>query len=368
MRLFKRWKQSEKFPAMRIYLHAMFILLILSLESVFKSLYVKGYQFSFEYEYGPMALLFYFFYLGYVYCTAFIVLSSGRRLHRNLRIPFRLALIVCTFFLFIPLRYLIEQILMYWLIGKSNYPQSVTWSYYFHDNLGISFTVVIAGAFVKFMDNWFVTDRVKSVLERENLRLELDFLKSQLNPHFLFNTLNNVQSYIVQDEKIKSIELIGRLSGIMRFALYECNEEYIGLEKEISILQDYVELERVRCDDRATIVFRADGNFAGYVIPPMLLIPFVENAFKHGPDRLLGNSWIDVAIRQQNGVLDLRVENNFMPLKAGLAGDEASVIRNGGIGLQNVRRRLQYYFNNSHQLTLAAESCIYKVNLILELE
>ncbi len=347
---------------MRIYLHAMFILLIISFESLFKTLYLKGYHFSFEYEYGPIALIFYLFYLCCVYCIAFIVLPWGARLSRRLRIAFRIASIVCCFFLFIPLRYLVEQLLEYRLFGQSNYPQSVTWSFYFHDNLGVSFSVLLAGAFVKFMDDWFVADRRKLVLERQNLRLELDFLKSQVNPHFLFNTLNNIQSYIVQDEKIKSIELIGRLSEFMRFALYECDDEYIGLDKEISILQDYVELERVRCDDRTKIIFTADGNFAGYRIPPMLLMPFVENAFKHGTDRQLGNSWIKVAIRQQDGVLDLKVENDFTVLPEARGG------RNSGIGLQNVQRRLQYYFNNSHRLTSAAENSVYKVNLTLELE
>jgi two-component system LytT family sensor kinase len=269
---------------------------------------------------------------------------------------------VCTCFSFIPLRYLVEQILVYRLFGQSNYPQAVTWSYYFHDNLGISFTVLLAGAFVKFMDAWFVTDRLKSTLERQNLRLELDFLKSQLNPHFLFNTLNNIQSYIVQDEKARSIELIGRLSEFMRFALYQCNEEYIGLDKEISILQDYVELERVRCDDRTTIIFTTDGNFAGYRIPPLLLMPFVENAFKHGADGQLGKSWINVSISQHDGVLDLKVENDYTALQ------EAGNNRDGGIGLQNVLRRLQYYFNNSHRLAMAAVNKVYTVNLILELE
>jgi LytS/YehU family sensor histidine kinase len=332
----------------------------MSLEVLFKSLYVKGYQFEFKYSFGPVGLLFYSLFLSYIYCIAFFVFSAGRRLRRNRRILFRLLLIIGTCALFIPLRYLIEQILVYNLIGVSNYGQSTTWQYYFHDNLGIILTMLLAGACLKFMDDWFVADRRKTMLERENLRLELDFLKSQLNPHFLFNTLNNVQSYIVQDEKAKSIELIGRLSGFMRFALYECNEEFIALEKEISILQDYVELERVRCEDRTAIRFRTDGNFNNYVIPPMLLMPFVENAFKHGADRQVENSWINVAIRQQNNRLELQVENNFtgMPVLA----------ENGGIGLRNVQRRLEHYFNHRHRLTITTVNNVYKVRLSLELE
>lgn len=360
MKQLTRWVRSGKFPATRIYLHASFILVALSLEFLYKSLYVKGYHFEFESSFSPAGLLFYTLFLCYIYCTAFVVLSAGRRLRRNRRILFRILLVIGTCFIFIPLRYLIEQILVFKLFGVSNYGPSTTWKNYVYDNRGIILTILIAGASLKFMDDWFVADRRKTMLERENLRLELDFLKSQLNPHFLFNTLNNVQSFIVQDEKAKSIELIGRLSEFMRFALYECNEEYIALEKEISILQDYVELERVRCEDRTTITFKTAGDFSDYVIPPMLLMPFVENAFKHGADRQPGNSWINVAIRRQNTRLELQVENNFTgsPLMPG----------NGGIGLRNVQRRLEHYFNHRHQLTITAANNVYKVHLSLELE
>jgi len=360
MKQLTRWVRSGKFPATRIYLHASFILVALSLEFLYKSLYVKGYHFEFESSFSPAGLLFYTLFLCYIYCTAFVVLSAGRRLRRNRRILFRILLVIGTCFIFIPLRYLIEQILVFKLFGVANYGPSTTWKLYVYDNRGIILTILIAGASLKFMDDWFVADRRKTMLERENLRLELDFLKSQLNPHFLFNTLNNVQSFIVQDEKAKSIELIGRLSEFMRFALYECNEEYIALEKEISILQDYVELERVRCEDRTTITFKTAGDFSDYVIPPMLLMPFVENAFKHGADRQPDNSWINVAIRQQNNRLELQVENNFTgsPLMPG----------NGGIGLRNVQRRLEHYFNHRHLLTITAANNVYKVHLSLELE
>src|SRR5260221_1778541 len=187
MRQLKRWVQSGKFPAMRIYLHAMFILLIISFESLFKTLYLKGYHFSFEYEYGPIALIFYLFYLCCVYCIAFIVVPWGSGLSRRLRIAFRIASIVCCFFLFIPLRYLVEQILEYRLFGQSNYPQSVTWSFYFHDNLGVSFSVLLAGAFLKFMDDWFVADRREVVLEPPKLCPGLQFLKSQGKHPLLFH-------------------------------------------------------------------------------------------------------------------------------------------------------------------------------------
>jgi two-component system LytT family sensor kinase len=180
-----------------------------------------------------------------------------------------------------------------------------------------------------------------------------------VNPHFLFNTLNNIQSFIVQDDKPKSIELIGRLSDFMRFALYECDEEYIDLDKEISMLKDYVELERVRCDDRVSISFVATGNFDDFQIPPLLLMPFVENAFKHGADNQLEQSWINILIRLQDNKLQLKVSNNFI-----VAANEE---KPGGIGLQNVTKRLQHYFPGKNNLRAASKGNIFDADLSINL-
>jgi hypothetical protein len=289
-------------------------------------------------------------------------LRNRPQLKRNTALLIKIAGLIGMFFLYIPLRWVIEQKLEFWILGVSNYPQNVSYSFFFHDTLVFAFIILIAGAYVKFMDDWYIHDRIKSTLEKQNLRLELDFLKSQVNPHFLFNTLNNIQSFIVQDEKMKSIELIGRLSEFMRFALYECDEEFIDLDKEISMLADYVELERVRCDDRVKISFEANGDFDNLIIPPLLLMPFVENAFKHGADTQLDQSWINISIRQHQGQLHLKIENDF------IAPAQGFEVKHGGIGLQNVKKRLQYYFLNKHQLEITAKQKVFEVNLILQLK
>jgi sensor histidine kinase YesM len=264
------------------------------------------------------------------------------------------------FFFFIVFRYFVDQVLDKWLFGITNYDATVTFRYFFYDNLSFSFITILAGLFLKFMDDWLINDRIKQDLEKQNLRLELDFLKSQLNPHFLFNTLNNIQSYIYQDEKNKSIEMIGQLSDFMRFTLYECEEEFISLDKEIRMLAHYVELERVRCEDRIKISFDAKGNFNLYQIPPLLFMPFIENAFKHSTKVHSKESWIkiNININEQDNWLELYVGNSFE--------NSTSIKKIGGIGLQNSQKRLQHYFLHKHRLNINYHDSVFELNLNLK--
>lgn len=343
---------EKKINRQRLYLHAIFILVILVNQPVLSELYAKNYHFSWVVDYQPVILLFYLLIIGCTYFISFVLLKVKP-------VWLRIMAITGMFLLFPVLRWIVNQPLSDMLFGITDYPKSTTFSYIYHDNLVYAFVVMLLGLFLKFMDDWFIHERIRSALEKQNLRLELDFLKSQVNPHFLFNTLNNIQSFIVQDDKSKSIELIGRLSDFMRFALYECDEEHIDLDKEIAMLKDYVELERVRCDDRVSISFVATGNFDDLQVPPLLLMPFVENAFKHGADNQLEESWIGIDIKLQERQLLLKVANNFV------ATDNNT--RPGGIGLQNAGKRLQYYFPGKYQLHAAAKANIFEADLSINL-
>jgi len=343
---------ENKINRQRLYLHALFVLLIFTNQPIFSAVYAKNYHFRWTVDYQPMLLLFYVMITSYAYFIAFVILKIKP-------LWLRFTAVIVTYLLFPPLRFLIDQRISDWLFGVTDYPKTKTFAFIFHDNLFFSFIVLLLGVFLKFMDDWFIHDRIRSALEKQNLRLELDFLKSQVNPHFLFNTLNNIQSFIVQDNKTKSIELIGRLSEFMRFALYECDEEYIDLDKEISMLNDYVELEKVRCDDRVSISFVASGNFDDFMIPPLLLMPFVENAFKHGADNQLDKSWISIIISIQNNTLKLNVSNNF-------SLNEHNE-KPGGIGLQNVSKRLQHYFAGRFSLTAVAKNDTFEADLSIKL-
>ncbi|MBB2151351.1 sensor histidine kinase [Pedobacter gandavensis] len=351
----------SKLRSARLQLHAVFITFIMCAWPVYYLIYARKPDFKWTEVYGPLTLFYYAFIAACTYFMVFVVLRDRPYLKKSNRILIKIGGTIIVALLYIVIRWGVEQHLAYWLLGIRTYYREITFSYFFHDNLVNAFIVVFCSLFVKFMDDWYITDRMKTDLEKQNLRLELDFLKSQVNPHFLFNTLNNIQSFIVQDEKMKSIELIGRLSEFMRFALYECTEEYIDLDKEINMLGDYVELERVRCDDRVMISFETSGNFGDYKVPPLLLMPFVENAFKHGADDQLNNSWIKINISLKEGLLKLTVDNNFSPAAVSLE-------KNGGIGLQNVRKRLKYYFADQQKLEISSNGNTFHVSLNLQLK
>jgi hypothetical protein len=336
---------------LRLCLHSAFLLVLVFNQSFMKALYVGGYHFSWAVDFQPASVMFYANIIFCIYITAFVALN------KRLPTPLKFVGIVCMFFFFIFSRYFFDQILELWLFGTTNYGLPLTFAFFFHDNLFLSLVVLAGGLFLRFMDDWLIHDRIRDHLEKQNLRLELDFLKSQVNPHFLFNTLNNIQSYIYQDEKMKSIEMIGQLSDFMRFTLYECEEEFIGLHKEVDMLSHYVELERIRCEDRVDIDFNIQGTLSGYKIPPLLLMPFIENAFKHGA--VIDKSSIVINIGMERDCLTLQVVNNFVSMGLG---------KSGGIGLQNARKRLQYYYPGKHQLEISSRGDVFSIHLKLTLQ
>jgi len=187
-------------------------------------------------------------------------------------------------------------------------------------------------------------------LAKDNLQLEFNFLKSQINPHFLFNTLNNIYSLVVSERKEQAAATIARLSGFMRYALYETGNEMIALQKEIQLLKDYIELEKLRLNE-AEVVFNyeADGD---YSIPPLLLMPAVENAFKYAVDKK--NNRIIVENKALNSELQVAIQNNFDPHRQGKAG---------GIGLFNLQKRLQHYYQNRSSYSANAANGVYLFRL-----
>lgn len=199
-------------------------------------------------------------------------------------------------------------------------------------------------------------------LAKDNLQLEFNFLKAQVNPHFLFNTLNNIYSLVIHDKKQEAAATIARLSGFMRFALYECNEDKTPLEKEIRLLKDYIELEKLRLN-QTRVEFNYPEDFdspaaqgaskGNYFIPPLLFMPAFENAFKYSADHL-PNSYISMDLQLAGKRLSLTMENSFDPRKPG---------RPGGIGLQNMQKRLQYYYPDNHSWELKTMNNIFILKL-----
>jgi sensor histidine kinase YesM len=193
-------------------------------------------------------------------------------------------------------------------------------------------------------------------LAKENLQLEFNFLRSQVNPHFLFNSLNNIYGLILNDEKNKSADLVARLSQFLRYTLYEDANDKMPVEKEVQLLKDYIDLEAIRMNyTKANFQFRSDGSVAS--LPSLLMIPVVENAFKYGADS--HEAYIDICLRIQDKHILFEAKNTVDP-------DRQSAAAVGGIGLANFRKRLQLYYPQAHQYLVTNKEDEYAVSLNID--
>lgn len=200
-------------------------------------------------------------------------------------------------------------------------------------------------------------------LEELHLRAqesELQFLKSQINPHFLFNNLNNMYAYSLESSP-KTPEIILALSSILRYMLYECHAKYVPLIKEVENLNDFIELQKLQIEGRGKVEFKVDNSSSGFHIAPLILLVFVENAFKHSSSSQTNSILIDVELRVgENGKLIFTCVNSF---------NEQSNLDSlsKGIGLENVRKRLEIIYPNLHELKISQSNNLYEVILTIDL-
>ncbi len=208
----------------------------------------------------------------------------------------------------------------------------------------------------KFTVDWFFNEKEKSDLEKQRLTAELAFLKSQINPHFLFNSLNNIYSLAYQKSDATPNAIL-KLSEIMRYMLYESNDHRVSLEKEIVYLNSFIELQKLRFKGKAFVDLEVEGNISELNIVPLILISFVENAFKHGLATDEDNPiHINIAVFENNLLFTIKNKKNT------LNKDET-----GGIGMANVQRRLELTYPNNYKLTVENREHEYYSELYLNL-
>ena len=212
-----------------------------------------------------------------------------------------------------------------------------------------------------FLKAWAKSELIQTQLQANHLSTEIKFLKSQINPHFLFNTLNNLFSMAQGQGNDELADGISKLSGMMRYMLYDSNEERVPLSKEISYLQECITLNRLRyAEEEVLVTFDQDGPIADVRIAPMLFIPFVENAFKYG-----------VAIGQKSAIQIAIVVSgeklNFSCVNADHCSIRKMEMEISGIGLENVRRRLELVYPGKHRLKINKEDDKFMVNLEIDL-
>jgi hypothetical protein len=225
------------------------------------------------------------------------------------------------------------------------------------DALSSGIVILLLSGFIKLAHSLFISEKQKKLLENERLNAELNFLKLQINPHFLFNTLNSIysQAHFRSEQTEHSIL---KFSRIMRYVLYDSAAEKISLSQDLEYISNYIDLQQLRLSKNITIQYHVTGQVAGLSIAPLLLITFIENAFKHGIS-YTAPSEIKIAIAVTGRELSLTVGNAITQLNRGSTG---------GVGLINARRRLDVLYPNRHLLDVVENNHLYIVNLKIELD
>jgi hypothetical protein len=222
--------------------------------------------------------------------------------------------------------------------------------------ISLSLILFLIGGLIRLGYSFIKNQNEKKVLENANLNAEINFLRSQINPHFLFNTLNGIYS-LAHEGSERTKDSILKLSDLLRYVLYDSADEKVPLSKDVQYLNNYIDLQRLRLSSKVFIDYRVEGNMQGNVISPLLLIAFIENAFKHGIS-YTHSSIVRIYIKIFEKTLTLYVENPIVE-NNNLAG---------GLGLKNVTRRLELLYPNHHSLDITQKDRLNIVNLKIDLK
>jgi LytS/YehU family sensor histidine kinase len=214
---------------------------------------------------------------------------------------------------------------------------------------------------IKLLKNWYIQKQQTLEAEKQKAVAELKLLRAQLHPHFLFNTLNNLYSHTLEQSS-NAPDIVLKLSALLRFMIYESNVSRIPLEKEIELLKNYIALEQMRYGDWLDISVSVSGNIKHHQIAPLILLPFLENAFKHGTSKQIDQCWISLDITVKESLMQFKLVNSIEPI------NKKKKKKVGGLGLQNVERRLELLYKDKHRFETILESEVFIVNLDINLE
>ncbi len=278
--------------------------------------------------------------------------SNKRDRQRNI-IYLLLALTAASFVYRVLVVFLIDPVIYKGLMAVPRYFRLLSFMLSIMD---MGFAVGAATA-IKLVRLQLASKENEKNLVKEKLETELKFLRNQTNPHFLFNTLNNIYA-LARKKSDETPEVVMKLSKLLRFMLYETKRTVIPIGDEMKMLDDYIELERIRYNGRLTINFLREVDNESELISPLLLLPFVENAFKHGASESRFESFIHIVLKLQNSVLHFNIENTKEP------GGEEYVTEN--IGLSNVKRQLELMYKE-YDMQVQNEKTLFKVNLTINL-
>jgi two-component system LytT family sensor kinase len=292
--------------------------------------------------------------------TTYFTLYLITRVYNEYKSPVRFFVIMFLSMLFFGS---LQRIISYTISYPNFYPQGLNHPLWYLPKIAIEifglYSVVAIVATIHFIKQWYISQQEKQQFKSEQLQAELKYLKAQVHPHFLFNTLNNLYSLTINGSK-KAPEVVFKLAELMSYMLYDSNKPLVPLQKEIDYIEDYITLEKLRYDERLDVSLNVHADLSAYCIAPLIILPFIENSFKHGCSNEIGSVWVHIDILANNGQLIFKIENS-----KGIPdlGKKPSL---GGLGLQNVRQRLNLIYKDSHKLQFFDEDT-YLVILKLDI-
>jgi two-component system, LytTR family, sensor kinase len=251
------------------------------------------------------------------------------------------------------------------IIGRFIEPEQVYFTMYpttalvFKTVISI-YPIVVVVALIKIVKHWYEQDRKHQDMYKEKIEAELSYLKSQIHPHFLFNTLNSLYALTLKKSDQAS-KVVLKLSQLLHYLLYDSNKQTVPLEKELELIENYISLEKIRFGNRLKLSYNFSGNLQGLEIAPLLLLPFVENSFKHGASRQPEEVWVDIQLVVEEDSLRLKISNSKE------AAPQSVENANEGIGLQNVMRRLELIYGaENYHIQMEDKEDRYTVDLLLK--
>ncbi len=301
----------------------------------------------------PVIILFYRIYLPYT-------IGKGRFFLASVLFPVyilvyelgsRLSSLALIHFPFIPEVYRNNLI--------SAHPEDLSKGY-FNQSLGYTCLVLLGATSLYVVKLLFKKQHNLSIVETEKLKLELNQLKTQIQPHFFFNTLNNIYSLSVQQSP-GAPKMIEGLSSIMRYVIYECRHETVRLEQEVEFIRNYIYLENLRHTSMDLIDFSIQGEISNINIEPLLFMPLIENTFKHALGQNMREKWVKMVMSIDDNELIFQI-SNAKNLTATMTDDKY-----GGIGLMNVRKRLALLYPDKHELVIHDEPDTFTVTLVISI-
>ncbi len=246
-------------------------------------------------------------------------------------------------------------------VSQMMYGESVDFNVYSPKRLVFTLTDILPAmalaSAVKLLKGNLLFRQKEAILQQEKLKSELNFLKAQTNPHFLFNTFNNLYGLARKNDPSTAPSIL-KLSNLMRYILQECSARTIPIEREVKIIEDYIELEKLRYSDRLHLRFGQEIDDRRQEIAPLILLPFIENAFKHGASETRLDTFINIQLQLKDGHLQFAIENTF---------DGVIERLKDGVGLSNVQRQLELIYGQNHTLEIATSKDLFCVRLLIQL-